>query len=224
MRKKKKLVCGVGINDADYVVGTREVVKCEGVEGKRQQLRICPFYRRWADMLKRCYSRKYHESCPTYSDCYVCEEWLTFSNFKAWMEKQDWEGKQLDKDILNPGNKEYSPETCIFVDKKTNIFLTDAKASRGEFPIGVCWHRGANKFQALCGDGSGKQKHLGCFNTELEAHKAWLAFKLEQAKILAAEQSDPRVAKALIERYSNYAAVTNAGSATGGVVSSTFRW
>jgi len=204
VRKKKKLVCGVGINDADYVVGTREVVKCEGVEGKRQQLRICPFYRRWADMLKRCYSRKYHESCPTYSDCYVCEEWLTFSNFKAWMEKQDWEAKHLDKDILLVGNKVYSPDTCLFVDRKVNLFLVDSKKTRGCFMIGVCLEKASNKFMATCNDGSGKKKYLGLFDTELEAHKAWLAFKLEQAKILAAEQSDTRVAKALIERYENY--------------------
>ena len=204
MRKKKKLVCGVGINDADYVVGTREVVKCEGVEGKRQQLRICPFYRRWADMLKRCYSRKYHESCPTYSDCYVCEEWLTFSNFKAWMEKQDWEDKHLDKDILLVGNKVYSPETCLFVDRKVNLFLVDSKKTRGCFMIGVCLEKASNKFMATCNDGSGKKKYLGLFDTELEAHKAWLAFKLEQAKILAAEQTDTRVAKALVDRYENY--------------------
>ena len=70
--------------------------------------------------------------------------------------------------------------------------------------IGVCLEKASNKFMATCNDGSGKKKYLGLFDTELEAHKSWLAFKLEQAKILAAEQSDPRVAKALIDRYENY--------------------
>lgn len=203
MRKKKKLVCGVGWNDADYQI-TEQQVTIDEYGGKKKITWMCPFYWKWKSMLQRCYSPKLQEIRPTYVGCCVCEEWLTFSNFKAWMEVQDWEGKQLDKDLLTPGNKVYSPETCVFVDKRVNLFLIECSATRGECIIGVCWHRGVNKFQALCGDGSGKQKHLGCFNTELEAHKAWLAFKLEQAKILAAEQTDPRVAKALIERYENY--------------------
>lgn len=35
-----------------------------------------------------------------------------------------------------------------------------------------------------------------------EAHEAWLKRKLELAPLLAAEQEDPRVAEALINRYS----------------------
>lgn len=35
-----------------------------------------------------------------------------------------------------------------------------------------------------------------------EAHEAWLKRKLELAHLLAAEQEDPRVAEALINRYS----------------------
>lgn len=49
------------------------------------------------------------------SGCSVCEEWLTFSNFKRWMEQQDYEGKALDKDLLVSQNKTYSSETCVFV-------------------------------------------------------------------------------------------------------------
>ena len=48
-----------------------------------------------------------------------------------------------------------------------------------------------------------KQENLGYFTCELEAHQAWLKRKLELAA-LAAEQTDERVAKALIERYTNY--------------------
>jgi hypothetical protein len=120
------------------------------------------------------------------------------------MEKQDWEGKQLDKDILYPGNLEYGPEKCVFVSHAVNSFVTEKTAGRGKYLIGVYWNPDRQKFYSSCNNRTGKPKHLGCFDTELEAHKAWLAFKLEQAKILAAEQSDPRVAKALIERYENY--------------------
>ena len=201
--KKKKLVHGVGVNDADYVVKVNETISCADGTLKKKLVWVCPYWNRWVSMLTRCYSEKSLKSRPTYDGCYVCEEWLTFSNFKTWMEQQDWEGKQLDKDVLFSGNKEYSPETCVFVDQAVNKFLLERDASRGEYPIGVYWGKQAGKFKAQCSS-SGNRIHLGYFETELEAHKAWLAFKLEQAKILAAEQTDPRVAKALIERYENY--------------------
>ena len=202
----KKLVYGVGINDADYK--TREYITVEGGDGKKKQKVVwrCPFYSRWQSMLTRCYSHKLQEKHPTYIGCYVCDDWLTFSKFKQWMEKQEWEGKQLDKDILYPQNKLYSPETCVFVDGRVNNFVTESNSSRGQWMIGVHWYKAKNKFQALCNDGSGKTKHLGYFDTELEAHQAWLKCKQEVALELAAEQTDPRIAKALIERYENYVA------------------
>ena len=97
--KPKKLVYGVGINDADYSVAKTEVIG--HVDGKRKQKRVwgCPYYEVWANMLKRCYSAKCQGKQPTYKGCSVSEEWLRFSNFGRWMEVQDFEGKQLDKDL-----------------------------------------------------------------------------------------------------------------------------
>lgn len=43
---KGKLICWVGINDADYPV-------CSTINGKKAH---SPFYRVWRDMLERCYS------------------------------------------------------------------------------------------------------------------------------------------------------------------------
>ena len=203
--KKKKLVYGVGWNDADYQVQEFTTIVDENGKKGRKLAWMCPFYLKWTEMLKRCYSPRYQEIRPTYIGCSICGDWSVFSKFKSWMEIQDWEGKELDKDILFPGNKVYGPATCAFVDKRVNTFSTECDASRGKYMIGVSWDSVGNKFRARCRDGSGKQKHIGYFDTELEAHKAWLAFKLEQAKILAAEQTDPRVAKALVERYENYA-------------------
>ena len=201
---KKKLAYGVGINDADYLVQEYITIGYENGKQKRKLIWMCPFHNRWKKMLERCYSEKRLQKYPSYKGCSVCEEWLTFSNFKAWMEKQDWENKHLDKDILFPGNKVYSPDTCVFVDAKVNIFLIEHNAARGDYMIGVCLNKGKRKFQAECRDGSGKKKYLGLFNTEIEAHKAWLSFKLKVAHQLASEQTDPRIAKALIERYQNY--------------------
>ena len=199
-----KLVYGVGINDADYVVQKKETIEVNGVR-KRKLVWYCPYHRAWKDMLKRCYSAKLQEVRPTYKGCSVSQEWLTFSNFRRWMEKQDWEGMQLDKDILFKGNKVYSDETCVFVTREVNSFTTDSGAARGEWLIGVSRHKASSKFQSQCRNPlTKKQENLGYFTCEEEAHQLWLKRKLELAHLLAAEQTDERVAKALIERYTNY--------------------
>lgn len=197
-----KLVYDVGINDADYVTQIKETIG--HTDGKRKQkvVWICPYYRTWASMLNRCYSDKKY---PTYKGCTVCDEWLIFSKFKSWMDVQDWEGKQLDKDILFPDNKAYRPETCVFVDSSINTFIIESGVIRGEYPIGVYWAKRGEKFKAqISNPFTGKREYLGYFTDPQEAHQAWLKRKLELAKLLAEEQADPRVAKALIERYENY--------------------
>ena len=198
----KKLVYGVGINDADYVVEKKETIE---ENGKRKQRLVwrCPFYQTWKSMLERCYSAKYQKRQPTYKGCSVSEEWKTFSNFRAWMETQDWEGKQLDKDLLFEGNKVYSANTCAFVTRMVNMFTTDSGATRGEWMIGIYWNKVASKFQSQCRNPfTKKRERLGLFTSEQEAHNAWAKRKLELAHELAAIQTDPRVAKALIDRYS----------------------
>lgn len=195
-----KLVFGVGVNDADY-----SVQKFEFIGGKWKRVWVCPFYERWKHVLARCYSEVFLKRRPTYLGCYTVPEWHSFMAFHAWMVEQDWEGKHLDKDILFPGNKVYGPDTCVFVDPKVNTFMLECTSSQGVFPVGVSYHKRIGKFQARCQDSrQGKRKNLGYFNSPDEAHSAWLEEKLRQAKMLASEQEDERVAKALIERYQTY--------------------
>ena len=201
--KAKKLVYGVGINDADYAVYKYEAIEVGGVR-KQKRVWVCHHYRAWSDMLQRCYSIKYQERNPTYKGCSVSDEWLTFSVFKMWMECQDFEGKQLDKDLLFSGNKVYSAEACVFVTKAVNLFTIDSGAARGAWPLGVNWHKGTGKFQSRCRNPFTKRsEYLGLFTCELKAHQEWLRRKLELAHLLADEQTDGRVAEALIERYTN---------------------
>ena len=203
--KPKKLVYGVGINDADYVVTKYETIGCANGKRKRKLVWYCPYYRVWQSMMSRCYSARFQENFPTYAGCTVSEEWLTFSAFKSWMEKQDWEGNQLDKDLLFEGNKIYSAETCVFVTRMVNMFTIDRGAARGEWLIGVHWDKERAKLRAGCNNPfTKKTEKLGCFDSEQEAHNAWAKRKLELAHELAAIQTDPRVAKALVDRYSQY--------------------
>ena len=77
----------------------------------------------------------------------VVKEWLSLSNFKVWMEGQIWEGNQLDKDLLIDGNKEYGPDSCVFIPRYVNVIFTDARFARGELPLGVTYHKRDENYQ-----------------------------------------------------------------------------
>lgn len=196
------LVYGVGINDADYVVKIQETIGYTP-EGKQRQKVIwrCPFYARWCDMLRRCYCPKFKLSNPTYNSSVVCREWLRFSNFKAWMETQDWEGKQLDKDILGDGSL-YSPDTCVFVVKALNLFVMESFKNLGKYPSGVYLNKQRGKFYAQCKDPLNRNNsYLGSFDSPEEAHSAWVKQKLIYVEDLDSLVNDPRVLPALRLRY-----------------------
>lgn len=187
------LVYGFGINDADYIVHS----------GKSKGSFKCPYYVTWTSMLCRCYSEKHHEAHPSYKGCSVCDEWLFFSNFKAWMETQDWQGKHLDKDLLVNGNKIYSPETCVFISGMINSFIKDNRSFRGELPVGVCFDKNSNSYKASCRNPLGEKKRFSKnFKTPEQAHLAWKQFKHEISCKIAETENDQRIISALMTRYS----------------------
>lgn len=178
--RESKLVYGVGKNDADY-----EVCVFSRVNGQRTIMWQSPFYRRWVAMLRRCYSERYQKTRPSYAGCTVCEEWKTFSNFRMWMEVQDWEGKALDKDILAIDKKQYSPDTCVFISIELNNFLTDCRKTRGAYLIGASLEKDTGLFKASCNNPLTKRlENLGRFKSEVEAHLAWKKRKHELANLL----------------------------------------
>ena len=106
------------------------------------------------------------------------------------MVEQNWESKQLDKDILIQNNKVYGPETCLFVTNAINNLLIDKGASRGEWPIGVCFDKRGGKYVAQC-SAEGKNKNLGYYNTPKEASDAYKLFKYELIAETAIQQTEP---------------------------------
>lgn len=166
-----KLVYGVGINDTSYNIRPT-------VNGKKV---MRPSYRKWLDMLGRCYSDKVQERQPTYIGCSVTKEWLTFSVFATWFKENYVEGYSLDKDIKSKGNKVYGPEMCIFTPKCINNLLTDHRAARGAYPQGVYLHKPTNKFVAKISIDS-KVNHLGYFATPELASKAYIKAKNNEIK------------------------------------------
>ena len=176
--RPRKPLFGVGVNDASYM--TQPIVN--GVRLRDNA------YRAWVDMMRRAYDQKFHGANPTYVGVTVCEEWHSFSTFRAWWLSNYREGYNLDKDLLMVGNREYGPDKCIYVPRWLNNFTVDHGASRGELPIGVSFCNQTGRYQSRCRNPiTGKQQHLGRFTTPKTAHSAWLKRKLELADQLKAE-------------------------------------
>ena len=154
-------------------------------------------YNCWKNILGRCYSAKCQKKHPTYIDCRVCDDWLYYPNFKKWYDTNYYEindrTSQLDKDILVKGNKIYSPDTCVFVPNFINKLFIKRQNDRGDFPIGVYYHKPNKKYVAklkVFKDGKSTKKHLGCFNTTDEAFNAYKQAKEDYIKEIADNYKD----------------------------------
>jgi len=181
MTKKKGIVYQFGINDADYVVQN------------------CLYYLRWKHMLRRCYSSQFHIKNQSYIGCTVCDEWLIFSNFKKWMMQQDWEGKELDKDLLCPGNKVYSPDKCVFIDKEVNL-LFSKKNKHGV--RGVHYSKRLKKYGvrgSTANDSEKKSRYHGYYSTLEEAKEASNQVRRDYVMSIASKQKDRRVKSAILD-------------------------
>lgn len=188
------LVYGVGLNDLNRVGRGKNghgLVKDD----------LYYIYRIWSNMLERCYSKHYHKRYNTYVDCEVDLEWLTFSNFYEWTLQQNWEGKQLDKDLKIKGNRVYSKNTCLYLDRRVNNFLIDRERKDNDLPVGVYFDKSNNKYKAHISDPViHKRKTLGYFSTPELAYKAWLDEKIRLASKLADTLDDIVVAD-LLRKY-----------------------
>lgn len=179
------LVYGVGINDKKGFKKTKE-------------------YNLWVNMLARCYSNRFHLKQPTYINCSVSENFKSFSYFYDWCQNQigfNNDGWHLDKDVLIKGNKHYSEDLCIFIPEEINKLLERRDKMRGNLPIGVSFHKAANKFRADLSV-SGKQFYLGLFECK---YVAFTAYRIKKKSHIIETANkyinyiDQRAYKALIE-------------------------
>lgn len=200
-------VYGWGIVDVNYVIRTTQELPRISGKRNRKTLWICPYYTDWASMIERCFGKSFQEKHPTYKGCTIDPDWKYLSNFIKWVDSQpnrDWQNYHLDKDILVEGNKHYGPNTVAYIPVKVNSFVLDRKAVRGRLLLGVNpVESNTNPYCANCSNPLDKNvsNYIGVFKTELEAHKAWQERKHLYACQLADLQQDPRVARALRERY-----------------------
>ena len=153
---KRKLVCGVGVFDADY--------------SKLKDERTKKAYRDWNNMLQRCYGKSNFPSKPAYKESVVCEEWYSFLKFREWFDKNYIEGYFLDKDVLIKGNKIYSPNTCCYIPSFINTLLLNCRSARGKYPIGVQKHK-----YGFCAKlyKQGKPHYIGFYKNKEDAFLAY---------------------------------------------------
>ena len=189
MSGKRSLVYGIGVNDWDGKVN---------VDGK-----LIWEYKLWKGMLQRSYDEKLKQKHPTYNDVTCSKEWLLMTNFVNDVSKMKGcglEGWHLDKDVLVKGNKLYSKDTCCFVPQEINKLLIKSDNDRGEWPVGVCFHKVSGKFGAYLSI-NGKMKHLGYFTTAEEAFQVYKLAKEAYIKVVAQKWQhllDERVFQALL--------------------------
>ncbi len=128
-----------------------------------------PAYKKWMNMLARCYS----SSGQGLSGATVCEDWLNYQNFAKWYEENSIPLFELDKDLS--GTSIYNPETCVFLPKKINQYINTSLGSRTGLPVGVSKNTATASYEVRCPDLTGKRLFLGYF---YEVYDAFAAYKL----------------------------------------------
>lgn len=169
---KSVSVFGFGINDL------KEPTRYRDNNGDKRQHQ---WYVKWYEMIRRCHGVKY----PTYIGCTVSDEWRYLSDFKKWYDfhvRGNIQKYHLDKDLVIPNNKVYSPKTCVIIPQRFNCLITKSNSIRGQYPIGVSYNFRRRKFESRCNDynietSKSTKRFLGYYNTIEEASSAYVECK-----------------------------------------------
>ena len=169
-----------------------------GILGTKYRARIdgkfMKEYYTWAHIIERCFDEKLKAKQPAYKDIKCCEEWKNFEKFYEWLHSQPnfdrwYNGKRwaIDKDILNKGNKIYSPENCCLIPQSVNCLFLKREAERGKYPIGVSYRK--DGFLASCNNSfTGRREELGYYSTPEKAFQAYKKYKEKIIKQVAKKE------------------------------------
>ena len=132
-------------------------------------------YNTWVSMHRR--AENFIGTHPSYEDVTIDEIWWSYQNFAEWYNENKYEVKndklRLDKDILFPGNRIYSPETCCLVPDKINQLFKQPMKKEDGTPTGV--YKEGNKFRTVklyeLDENNNIHKYSKSFGTPEEAHE-----------------------------------------------------
>lgn len=144
-----------------------------------------PAYQHWVKMKERC-SEKYQSKYPTYIGVTYTEEWSDYDIFYEYITTIKGYGCRtengvlfnLDKDIIEKGNKIYCPGKVCLIPSELNTLLTLSKNSRGMLPLGISLN--SEKYMVTLSY-DGKNKNLGRYDSLEEAVGV---YKLNKEKII----------------------------------------
>lgn len=156
-------------------------------------------YRKWSGMMTRCYDQQYSLDHPTYEGASCHEDWHNYQNFCEWAIEQvgfGVKGFDLDKDLLIPGNKQYGPDTCVFLPQELNKILGNTSPERGISTRPDLNGKWLARYNSVDGE-----IYLGCHEKQ-KALAIYQEYKLKYLKERALHweaQIDPRAFKALMK-------------------------
>ena len=161
--------------------------------------RNIPEYDCWKSIIERCYcADKQIKNKAYYMISEICEEWKNYQNFAEWYHenKYDVEGRlHIDKDILYPGNKVYSPYHCLLVPQRINMLFVNKQNKRG-LPNGI--KKDGNKYYAKY-----NSTELGSADTVEKAYELYAKRKKEEI-IKIAEEYKKIIPNKVYEALLNY--------------------
>lgn len=166
----RKSVCDIGV---------------VGLIPTKENGRLTVEYKTWCNVLRRCKSNSGRRRDACYIGCDVCDEWLKLENFSKWLHDQsnfeNWKSlskRAIDKDIIRKHNDIYSPSTCFLVPSYINNLFTRRENDRGEYAIGVSFHKRDLCYTSNCHNPfTNSNVSLGYHDTELEAFCAYKEYK-----------------------------------------------
>jgi hypothetical protein len=168
--------------------------------GKYTRKEFRNVYLAWVDMLGRCYCPSMQTRHETYSGCVVCEEWHNFQNFCEWFINNCHTKLKpnIDKDIINPFNKTYSPENCCVSPRVINIAVICRRKSDTIFNIGLS--KGSYRAQTTK---RGISHSLGSYKKYEDAREVYVVNKNKYIRELAEEYKN-EISESVYQILKNY--------------------
>lgn len=123
-------------------------------------------HNRFSNMKSRC-GKAYQKENPRYKGTFIWEGWLKYKTktFFVWLDNNYYEvdGEQMDvdKDILQYGNKQYHPDLCLIVPHSINVFFQNIEVGK----TNITYNSKTGKYVVKITDG---KKNIGA--TDIDSY------------------------------------------------------
>lgn len=139
-----------------YIGRTINMVRFEKLNKDKQNSR-------YFNMKGRC-GKEYQDRNPRYYGTYMCKEWLGDKDaFYKWLDENyyevDGEQMDIDKDILQYGNRQYHPDLCLIVPHIVNTFYENIEVGK----TSITYSKKTKKYNVKVSDG---KKNIGANNID----------------------------------------------------------